>query len=112
MTDPKNKVEFNDILKVSAVASEKLKDILESSNLASPWLRIVAKKDDCGCIDYQMNLEKEPNESDELIMNRDLKIFIDEKSAELIRGSEMSYTTTPEGDGFTFDNPNSVHESD
>jgi iron-sulfur cluster assembly protein len=112
MTKSKDKVEFNDILKVSSIASKKLKDILESSSLASPWLRIAAKKDDCGCIDYQMKLDKEPNESDQIIMNQDLKIFIDEESAELLRGSEMSFATTPEGEGFTFENPNSEHRAD
>jgi iron-sulfur cluster assembly protein len=101
--------DFVNVIKVSDVAAEKIKHILENTDLPSPWVKIDAKRDDCGCIDYRLTFEKQPTDDDKVVKDHDLRIFIDQSSVELLRGSEMGFAVTPEGEGFTFKNPNSEH---
>jgi len=97
------------ILKVSKAAVVNIKQFLKENNLASAGLRIMAVQDDCGCINYHLNLEELPAENDTVVEEDGLKVFIGPDSVELLRGTKMDFTETPDGGGFTFDNPNEHH---
>lgn len=109
MSKPRQKDDFGSVLKVSDIAAERLRQILAKTDLPSAWLRIRGEQDECGCINYQITLEKDLKDRADVIENPDLRIFIDKDSIELLRGAEMSFAETPEGEGFTFNNPNSKH---
>ncbi len=97
------------VLEVSKEAVINIKQFMKENNVTSSGLRIVAGRDDCGCINYQLHLEEGSHEDDTIVEEDGLIIFIDPASVELIRGSRMGFAETPDGGGFTFDNPNDHH---
>jgi iron-sulfur cluster assembly protein len=99
---------FEKILEVSEDAAENIKQFLKREDLPSGGLRIHAERNECGCMNYQLNLEDSPKNGDRVIEDQGLKIFIDKASIKLLRGAKMSFTKTPE-EGFTFSNPNDKH---
>jgi iron-sulfur cluster assembly accessory protein len=97
------------VLDVSEVAVGNIKQFLKENNVASAGIRIRAERTDCGCINYQLHLEEHPDDNDIVVEEDGLKIFVDPGSVNLLRGAKMDFAETPDGGGFTFDNPNEHH---
>ena len=97
------------ILEVSTAAVVNIKQFLKENNLSSAGLRIMAEQDDCGCVNYQIHLEESQDDDDTVVEEHGLKIFLDPDSVKMLRGTKMDFTETPDGGGFTFDNPNDHH---
>ncbi|MEE9585736.1 MAG: iron-sulfur cluster assembly accessory protein [Nitrososphaerales archaeon] len=100
---------FERILEVSEDAAENIKQFLKRKDLPSAGLRISAERNECGCVNYQLKIEDSPKNGDRVMEDQGLKIFIDKASIKLLRGAKMSFTKTPEDEGFTFTNPNDEH---
>ncbi|MCL4436564.1 MAG: iron-sulfur cluster assembly accessory protein [Thaumarchaeota archaeon] len=97
------------ILEVSNAAVVNIKQFLKENNLSSIGLRIMAQRDDCGCIGYQIHLEESSDDDDTVVETDGLKILLDPDSVKLLRGTKMDFAETPDGGGFIFDNPNDQH---
>jgi iron-sulfur cluster assembly accessory protein len=69
-------------------------------------LRIAVLGGGCSGFQYQMTLEKEAKEDDQVIDMEGLKVFIDSRSMLYLNGTEVDYIDGENGSGFKFDNPN------
>jgi iron-sulfur cluster assembly accessory protein len=69
-------------------------------------LRIAVIGGGCSGFQYQMTLDKDPQEDDKVFDMDGLKVFVDMKSFLYLNGSTVAYVEGPEESGFTFDNPN------
>ena len=55
-----------------------------------------------------MMIEDSPTEEDRTLEANGVKVYVDGKSIDLLRGSEIDYVDTLMGAGFTVNNPNAV----
>ena len=88
-------------------AITKVKSILAEKN-EDAGLRIAVVGGGCSGFQYQMTLDKDPQEDDKVFDMEGLKVFVDMKSFPYLNGSTVAYVEGPEESGFTFDNPNAA----
>jgi len=69
-------------------------------------LRIMVETGGCAGNQYKMGLVAEPGDDDTVIERDGVKVFVDNKSHELLAGTTVDFVVALEGSGFTFDNPN------
>lgn len=69
-------------------------------------LRLSAESNGCAGPRYAMSLEDEPQADDVVVEIRDLRVFVDPDSMTLLAGTTVGFSSSLEGAGFTFDNPN------
>jgi len=93
------------MITLTPVAISKVKAIL-SERKEEAGLRIAITGGGCSGFQYQMTLEKESNEDDQVIDIEGLKVFIDPRSIPYLTGTEVDYVDGENGSGFTFENPN------
>jgi iron-sulfur cluster assembly protein len=55
-----------------------------------------------------MMIEDAPTADDQVLEDQGIKVYVDTKSIDLLRGSQIDYVDTLMGAGFTVNNPNAV----
>ena len=96
-----------DVISVTPVAAEKVRELITQENDPTLGLRIFVAGGGCSGLQYGMTLDEE-QEGDTSISMGDFKIFVDEMSIQYISGSEVDYVDSLMGAGFTVNNPNAV----
>lgn len=71
-------------------------------------LRIMVEAGGCAGYKYMMGLVDEAGADDTVIEREGVRIFVDNKSHELLSGTTIDFVVALEGSGFTFDNPNAT----
>jgi iron-sulfur cluster assembly protein len=79
-------------IQTSMVANDKL----------GQGVRIVAEAGGCSGPKYAMRFEAEPAPTDSVIEIRDVRVFLDEASANILTGATVDYSEDPENFGFNF----------
>lgn len=69
-------------------------------------LRIMVEAGGCAGYKYMMGLVAEASDDDTVIERDGVRVFVDNKSHELLAGTVIDYVVALEGSGFTFENPN------
>jgi iron-sulfur cluster assembly accessory protein len=69
-------------------------------------LRIMVEAGGCAGYKYMMGLAPDPEPDDTVIERDGVKVFVDNKSHELLAGTTIDFIVALEGSGFTFENPN------
>ncbi len=87
-------------------AVTELRKIIASEGRDDLGLRVFVSPGGCSGLNYGMSLEEQPDEGDFVVEQAGLKIFIDEFSANFVRGSQIDYVSGLMGAGFTVHNPN------
>ncbi|HYG87261.1 MAG TPA: iron-sulfur cluster assembly accessory protein [Azospirillum sp.] len=87
----------------TAVAT--LETVLAKSGPMVQGLRIAVTDGGCAGLKYQMGLEAEAAEDDEVIEFGAVRVFVDPDSAPLLDGVVVDFVEGIEGAGFKFDNP-------
>ncbi len=96
-----------EVITMTPVAAEKVRELLKQENDPSLGLRIFVAGGGCSGLQYGMTLDEE-QEGDTAISVGDFKIFVDEMSIQYVDGSEVDYVDSLMGAGFTVNNPNAV----
>lgn len=94
-------------LTLTAVAATRVRDLLQQENDPALGLRIFVAGGGCSGLQYGMTLD-EQQEGDTLIVQDDIKAFVDEMSLGYLTGSEVDYVDSLMGAGFVVSNPNAV----
>lgn len=87
-------------------ASDKVKQMLKKENKDSYGLRLGITMGGCSGYMYEIQLEKEPKESDLIIEDKGVKIFMNPESIAFMKGSIVDYKDGLQNAGFKIDNPN------
>jgi|SRR6266568_4884713 iron-sulfur cluster assembly protein len=96
-----------EVITMTPVAAEKVRDLLKQENDPGLGLRIFVAGGGCSGLQYGMTLDEE-QEGDTAISLGDFKVFVDEMSIQYVNGSEVDYVDSLMGAGFTVNNPNAV----
>ncbi len=94
---------------LSAVAADKVRELLAQRGTAGQSLRIGVRGGGCSGNSYFMEFCDGPEAGDELIESGGVRLVVDGKSLMLLNGTTIDYVTGLMGSGFKFNNPNVRH---
>lgn len=89
-------------------AVDELKDILAKENRPDLGLRVFVSPGGCSGLSYGMALEEQQEEGDTVIEQEGVRLLVDEFSATYLTGSEIDFSKSLMGGGFSVRNPNAA----
>ncbi len=98
------------ILSISPAATVEVKKFLaaESVDPTVGGLRVAVQPGGCSGFKYSLLIEDKPAEDDTLLAQDGFQVFVDPFSMQYLNGIIVDYTTSMQGSGFTFKNPNAT----
>ncbi len=93
-------------ISISGDAVEHVRSFAEREGSPSSHLRVAVKGGGCSGLTYTLGLAEEPKESDKVVEEHGLKLFVDRKSYVFLAGTVLEYSGGLNGKGFVFNNPN------
>jgi iron-sulfur cluster assembly protein len=94
------------VMTLTEAAAERVKAIMNKAKKPVVALRIGVKNGGCAGMEYTMEWAEYQKPLDEVIEDKDVKIFIDPKAIMFLLGTEMDYKESMLKSGFVFNNPN------
>ncbi len=95
-------------LSLTDAAASKLRDLTREETNPDIGLRVYVYAGGCSGFRYGMMLEDAPTADDQVLESQGIKVYVDGRSVEYVKGSEIDYVDTLMGAGFTVNNPNAV----
>ena len=95
---------------VTAAASTEVKKFMdqESVDPAKGGLRVSVQPGGCSGFKYGLLIEDQAADDDLIVEQGEFRVFVDPFSAQYISGVTIDYTSSMQGSGFTFKNPNAT----
>jgi len=94
---------------LTSEAANHLKKILAEENEPNLGLRVFVAGGGCSGFQYQMVLENEIRDGDEINEVDGVKVYVDNFSKQYLEGSQIDFVNSLMGGGFTVLNPNATH---
>ena len=89
-------------------AAKRIENQLEKNEALA--LRFAAKESGCSGYSYVLDFAKEQNEDDKVFENFGVKVFVDEKSFNILDGTQIDYVAEGLNQTFKFSNPKATDE--
>jgi iron-sulfur cluster assembly protein len=98
------------LMTVTPGAGVEVKKFMEQENVdpAVGGLRVSVQPGGCSGFKYGLLIEDAAAEDDLIVDQEGFKVFVDPFSAQYISGVIIDYTSSMQGSGFTFKNPNAT----
>jgi iron-sulfur cluster assembly protein len=96
------------VVSLTDAAAGKLREITAGELNPDTGLRVYVYSGGCSGFRYGMMIEDAPTAEDRVLEAQGIKVYVDTKSIDLLRGSQIDYVDTLMGAGFTVNNPNAV----
>jgi iron-sulfur cluster assembly accessory protein len=95
---------------VTSVAGEEVKKFMTAEGVdpSVGGLRVSVQPGGCSGFKYGLLIEDQAAEDDLVVDQGEYRVFVDPFSAQYINGVVIDYTTSMQGSGFTFKNPNAT----
>ena len=93
---------------ISEFGAQKAHDILQNSGKENAGVRVFIKSGGCSGYQYGMAIDDRELEGDTNVIDRGIKLLVDQMSLSLLRGSEVDFVENMMGGGFTVHNPNAT----
>ena len=94
------------MLNVTPSAVNHIKEMISSRGKNTLGIKVGINTKGCSGLSYTMEFVVQIDDSDEMIVIDDVKIFIDKKASLFLIGTEMDYEKGELESGFKFINPN------
>lgn len=90
-------------------AAEEVRKFMEAEQVPveSAGLRVSVLPGGCSGFKYSLNIEERALEDDAVVEVSGVRVFVDGFSMQYLTGITIDYTSSMQGSGFTFNNPNS-----
>jgi iron-sulfur cluster assembly accessory protein len=95
---------------ITEQAAKKVLDIASQEKMIGHGLKLYIYPGGCSGVEYGMDFEKKPAETDIVTEQHGLKVFIEKSSLDLIKGSKIDVLEDGHGLSFKIDNPNIKHK--
>jgi len=99
---------FNLIITDRAAEEVKKFMVAEQVPVESAGLRVSVLPGGCSGFKYSLNIEERALEDDAVIEVSGVRVFVDGFSMQYLSGVTIDYTSSMQGSGFTFNNPNAT----
>ncbi|HTG83948.1 MAG TPA: iron-sulfur cluster assembly accessory protein [Gemmatimonadales bacterium] len=89
-------------------AAEEVRKFMEAEQVPveSAGLRVSVLPGGCSGFKYSLNIEERALEDDAVVEVSGVRVFVDGFSMQYLSGITIDYTSSMQGSGFTFSNPN------
>jgi len=89
-------------------AAEEVRKFMEAEQVPveSAGLRVSVLPGGCSGFKYSLNIEERALEVDAVVEVSGVRVFVDGFSLQYLSGITIDYTSSMQGSGFTFNNPN------
>jgi len=89
-------------------AAEEVRKFISAEQVPveSAGLRVSVMPGGCSGFKYSLNIEERALEDDVVIECNGVRVFVDGFSLQYLNGVNIDYTSSMQGSGFTFNNPN------
>ena len=105
MTNDK-KVTQKDIIIVTKNAAEKIKELSKHENKEGYGLKFHIMPGGCSDFQYGLDFEEKPGDTDTVIKQHGVSIFIEKGAIDLVKGATIDFMDTQTESGFKIENPN------
>lgn len=95
-----------DVITLTDVASERVREIVANSDGAAKGIRIGVKNGGCAGMSYTIDLVEAEEAGDEQVSIEGATVFVDPKAVLFLLGTQLDYEVTKLRSGFVFNNPN------
>ena len=96
------------MLQLTDVAATKVAEFLARHDRPEALLRVRVVGGGCSGFQYQLALDDESRDGDQVIEQNGVRMLVDERSLPYLDGTEIDYVEDLMGAGFRFNNPNAV----
>lgn len=93
-------------IKISEKACEKVKEFANNESRDKFGLKVAVKGGGCSGLQYVLEIVDGPDDSDKVISQNGLEVYIPKKAYVYLAGTYLDYTDGLNGKGFEFKNPN------
>src|ERR1700754_4838461 len=93
-------------VKLTDAAAARIRDIMTDADGKYQGVRVGVTNGGCAGMAYTMDYAEDVRPMDEVVEDKDVKIFIDPKAILFLIGTEMDFVTEKLGARFVFNNPN------
>ena len=95
---------------ITPAASVEVQKFMSAENVAPEvgGLRVSVQPGGCSGFKYSLLIEDKPAEDDTILSQGSYNVFVDPFSMQYLNGVMIDYTTSMQGSGFTFKNPNAT----
>lgn len=94
------------MITLTDAAAERVKQLIARSDKPVEGLRVGVRARGCSGLSYYVEYAEQARQSEDVIEDKGVKIFIDPGSVMFLFGSEMDYVEGKLESGFVFRNPN------
>ena len=94
------------IISLTDAAADRIRNIMSNAEKEVSGLRVGVKNGGCAGMEYTMDYVRSVDPADDIVEDKDVKIFIDPKAVLFLLGTEMDYQESTLSSGFVFNNPN------
>ncbi|MEP3275069.1 MAG: Fe-S cluster assembly scaffold SufA [Stappiaceae bacterium] len=94
------------VISLTDAAAERVRSLMAEADHEISGLRVGVKNGGCAGMEYTMEYVDEVNPGDDVVEDKDVRIYIDPKAVLFLLGTEMDYEETTLSSGFVFNNPN------
>ena len=94
-------------IRISEEAATHVKQFAEAEGKEKANLRVGVKGGGCSGLTYILEIvDEEPLDSDKVIEDQDVRLYVNKKSYVFLAGTVLEYSGGLNGKGFVFNNPN------
>src|SRR4030081_3305717 len=96
------------LISITDSALTQLRDLLQKQGRPELGLRVFVQPGGCSGMSYGMGFEDQSQDGDIVTEHSGVKLYVDQVSAQCIKGAEIDFVDSLMGGGFTVHNPNAV----
>ena len=93
-------------LTITQAAATQINELLQAQRKSGQGIRIEVLHGGCAGYMYNMDFDEKENENDVVIEDKGVRLFVDKKSMDMLKGTEIDYVETLNEAGFKINNPN------
>jgi iron-sulfur cluster assembly protein len=94
------------VITLTDAAAKRVKDIIAKADRPIAGVRVGVKNGGCAGMSYTMEYAESPIPGEDVVEDKDVKVFVDPKAVLFLFGTEMDFQTTKLASQFVFNNPN------
>jgi len=93
-------------MELTEAAARKIQGLLDQEENKALHLRIFVSGGGCSGFQYGFTFDEEIKQDDTVAESRGVKLLVDAMSLDLLKGSEIDYQSSLQGESFVIRNPN------
>ena len=97
-------------VQITSAATTEVQKFMTAENVAPEvgGLRVAVQPGGCSGFRYSLNIEERALEDDVVLDINSVRVFVDGFSMQYLNGVTIDYTSSMQGSGFAFNNPNAT----